>query len=568
MLKMNRKSLDFLIKIAPLVCIPILILPLFINFDSHHDGLVLTTILELRKSLEVGGTWPFNQYGQLWAFPMVGVSYLVNDEFLFLSLRLLTLCYYLLNALLILIVSKRFLSGNLRNVPVFLYLLAQPFSLGLNSTFLPWPSALCSLLVMTILALSTKNSESLPARHLSLAFAGATTFLILGTRFQVGVLILASLSMLFFLHRRLHELFFFISGFLLTLLLVEGYFFSQGWLRDSLYDSIVFSSQYVSGDTSTYPIPKVTLLLSVLMCAILFAVDSFTRRSRLLGIVSSNTVLISLSFTLVALLFFAISSEMTFQSWLTLFIRRFWISAAISFLIYSLFTLFRLLKSSNFQFNNANLNAHILAVISISSFSQIAPLFDQMHFWWGLSPSLIFILFMFHERFSRQPGYSHLGKLSLALVGSLLIAFNIVGTVIQVNSVSEKMDSRIASGIYLADATDNRIAEFLNDNVHPRQSVLNLCPNSNIYFSAKSSNSTIREFVLWSPTLDFSEYKDDFLNSKPDLIISCPLSNPHDSGQIKVNESIQLILDAFQTQQQNSFLDDHGRKWIIYSAGK
>jgi hypothetical protein len=40
----------------------------FLNFDTHHDGLIVQTVINLKEALSVHGEWPFNQYGSFWIF--------------------------------------------------------------------------------------------------------------------------------------------------------------------------------------------------------------------------------------------------------------------------------------------------------------------------------------------------------------------------------------------------------------------------------------------------------------------------------------------------------------------
>ena len=79
---------------------------LFLNFDSHHDGLMLTTINSLRAALTGGQDWPFNQYGSFWAFPYVMFSYLFPSSMTFFSMRLLAVLCYLLSGYLLFRLAK------------------------------------------------------------------------------------------------------------------------------------------------------------------------------------------------------------------------------------------------------------------------------------------------------------------------------------------------------------------------------------------------------------------------------------------------------------------------------
>ena len=559
----NRFQYVSLIYVYTSMSVVLLAVPMFINFDSHHDGLILTTTLELRRAIETGGDWPFNQYGQLWALPFTLISFLVSDQYLLISIRLFTFAYYLASALLIQKVSSRYLSGIISRVPSLIFLLAQPFSLGLNSTFLPWPSALCSLLIIIVLERLTRQFPAQRNSDYAHFSAGFIVLGIIGTRFQVGLLLVLLIPILLLLHLKTRETWVFLTGFFASLIIVESLFYSQGWLGDSLYDSIVFSSQYVSGDTSTYPFPKVTFILSAFfLMAIVITVSFVTKRreSARISIKSVTVIIIGLLIlTLIASLF----SELEFITWMTLLIRRLWISISISILIYSMILLAPQLKRKTILSEFAYLR-NLLMLFSCCSFTQIAPLFDQMHFWWGFSPLVILIVVFGNDYFFQGEALRGVFKPIFVIFGAILLLVNIFGVVNQVRSSTTSIDSSIAVGVLTADSTDNEISNFLNTNIRSGSSVLNLCPNSNVFFSVKSSFSSIRQFVLWSPTFDFSAYKKNFVGAKYDYIVACPLNHPGDSGQIKVNNSIQEIVSKSRLPIYRSFVDSHGRTWAIY----
>lgn len=126
------------------------------------------------------------------------------------------------------------------------------------------------------------------------------------------------------------------------------------------------------------------------------------------------------------------------------------------------------------------------------------------------------------------------------------------------------MDPRIARGIVVSDTTDNEISGFLNKNIPPSSAILSLCPNSNALFSLKKSFSSIREFVLWSPTFEFDKYRNSFLNADFDYIVSCQMGQSNDYAQTKINSAIDETLEHYQLTEISSFNDRHGRSWVIY----
>ena len=563
---LNIFKLNSLIRAYIIFSLPLLLIPAFVNFDAHHDGLVLTTVLQLKNAIQNGGPWPFNQYGQLWAFPFAFLSFLVSNQYLLISIRLLTFIYYLLTFLLLYKISSRFLTGSKTQFPPLLFLLAQPFALGLNSTFLPWPSALCALLITAALERLTKSYESKRRSDLGHFFAGVLIVATVGSRLQIGILLLLSVLVLQLLHRRFRELLLIFLGVISSLILVEFYMYSQGWLTDSIYDSVVFSSQYVTGDASTYPIPRVTFLLVALFVSCLLICDFIILKKfqvpRFSLAMTCNLTL----FVLMVVFLASALSQLSFISWSTLFIRRLWISVSIAIVIYGLILLCIGLFKHRLRFTPGQLAYNHLYVFSVISLTQIVPLFDQMHFWWGFSPLAILLIVTLCERFLIQPDVVTVVRQFTIVLVTLLFAANLLGVVNQLSFARTPLNGSIASGVIVNDHTDNEISSYLNNTIKGNSKVLSLCPNSNVFFSVKSTRSAVREFVLWSPSLNFKMYRRDFLNSKYDYIVACPLEGASDTVQIEVNRSIRFILNHSKVLFSSSFLDAHNREWVIYRS--
>ena len=564
MTKFKSLRIEVLIRWYLAISLILLFIPLFINFDSHHDGLVLTTALELRKSIESGGAWPFNQYGQLWAFPFALISFVVSDQYLLIAMRLMTFLYYICSYIFIFKISSRYLNGVSISVPPLLFLLAQPFALGLNSTFLPWPSALCTLLITAVLERLTSSQPSQAKTNRVSILSGVLIAGIVGTRLQVGVLMLISIFLLLLLHGRFMQGIFVLIGFLSALISFQAIMYSQGWLEDSLFDSLIFSSTYVLGDTSTYPLPRVTFLLSIFFLVILVLIH-INIRKRIIQIQVTKFKLSCALVFLILFIFVASSfSEMSSTNWITLLIRRLWISAAISILIYTIFILVVLPLRNRTLFKEMKFRENLLVLISVCSFTQLAPLFDQMHFWWGFSPLVILIVYVFRTQFPAHVSLHVLAKPMFIMVTTLLIVLNVLGVSRQISSIEDVMTSKIASWVLVKDTNDNEVSDFLNQNIESGSTVLSLCPNSNALFSVKSVQSSSRIIVLWSPIFDFTRYKADFLAASYDYIVACPIINTTDETQMKLNSAIIQVLKNSAPLKLNSFIDQNDRNWSIY----
>ena len=488
----------------------------------------------------------------------------MSNQYLLIAIRLLTFFYYICSVVLIFKISSRYLTGFYIRIPPLLFLLAQPFALGLNSTFLPWPSALCTLLITAVLERLTSSRTSMLKTNQVNFFSGVLIAGIVGTRLQVGVLMLFSIVLLMLLHGRFRQGFLILIGFLVALISFQALMYSQGWLGDSLFDSIIFSSQYISGDTSTYPLPKVTFLMSMFFLSILGLLHMNIKKR----FIQIQFTKLNLVFALVLLFIFifgvSTSSHMNFTNWITLLIRRLWIAAAISILIYAVFIRIIMPLRSRTLFTEMKFRENLLIVVSFCSFTQLAPLFDQMHFWWGFSPLAILIVYILRMQFTANAITHIFGKPLFGIVSTLLLLLNILGVSRQLSAVEDVMTPRIASWVLVNDTNDNEVSDFLNENVKAGSTVLSLCPNSNAFFSIKSVQSSIRIFVLWSPTLDFDRYKADFLTANYDYIVACPMMNTKDQGQMKLNSEIREIIRKSPSLKLHSFIDHNDRNWSIY----
>ena len=87
----NSTKIPLIWKIILLLEILIWIPLIFIGFDSHHDGLILTTVNMIHDSIRNRGEWPFNQYGPFWAIPFVLFTYFLPNALVFTTLRIIML---------------------------------------------------------------------------------------------------------------------------------------------------------------------------------------------------------------------------------------------------------------------------------------------------------------------------------------------------------------------------------------------------------------------------------------------------------------------------------------------
>lgn len=81
-----------------------------LDFDSHHDGLIMTNVQLMKNAIVNGGEWLFNQYGSFWIFPHAFFSMLFPPSLLLLSIRIFTILCYWLTGFLVWHLSSKFVS--------------------------------------------------------------------------------------------------------------------------------------------------------------------------------------------------------------------------------------------------------------------------------------------------------------------------------------------------------------------------------------------------------------------------------------------------------------------------
>ena len=285
----------------------------FINFDEHHDGLILSTIRLTKTALIQGGEYPFNQYGPFWVLPFVLLSLLVPNVFLFLGVRFLTVFFYIISAFLLWKIARLFLNHKLANVVVILFLGSQPFVSEYGSSLVPWPSSVIMPFILVIVYFSilqiteaNLNMSKMPI------YVGLLLPTIILTRLQVGVLL--TLVSLLSLHYSKQEFRFlkFLLGFISSTLLMLIYLNYFCWLKAAFYDQIVFGSTYLSADKSTFPKPIFTFIGIVFFLLILTIGPKALKSFHIIK--SKNILLIISSIFALSMLFLIYSRSLSFLS--------------------------------------------------------------------------------------------------------------------------------------------------------------------------------------------------------------------------------------------------------------
>ena len=240
----------------------------FLNFDPLHDGTILATINQLKISFLNGGDWPFNQYGSSWAFPYLAVSYLVPPSFLLFTLRLVTVLFYIGSSYYLYKVALFVYGLRVARISVYLFLALQPFLGSWNTSLLPWPSSIVTLLVPMVLYFLLKSTEVVgkePRKYL--VSLGILCGFITGARIQVGIVLITLIS-LFLAYYLLSEAKYFWIGLFCWFGTWSIFLQANGWLKDSLYDSVILASQFLGSDRLHYPLPLLSLLSGLILASL------------------------------------------------------------------------------------------------------------------------------------------------------------------------------------------------------------------------------------------------------------------------------------------------------------
>ena len=535
------------------------------GFDPHHDGLMIASVtnLEINDSPS-----PFNQYGPAWFLLLKVITNFASNDFFFLTLRIVTLVFYLLATIATFVFARKFLSfRNSLNVIVLL-LGIQPFVTDFNSDMIPWPSALAMFLVPLVgvaLADAVPGRET-QARPINAITAGASVLILVLTRVQIGIALAILTIILLALYKRWGYLIGFASGFVSLGFISIYYFIQIGWLENIIDDVFGFGSTYAFGSRATYPKPIWTIITTALVIVVYLAAPRFigVRFGRRLSLLSLGAGL-----CIFFLSVYVLSARgLTMVQMLTVASRRLWISIILAAAILVVFIwLSRLLSSKRLP----DFNFSLLVLTSVVAQLQVWPLFDQMHAWWSSTPAIILVVLLIcTNSFSRTLKKHYRRGIGLIVICSAFFV-SAVTFYATINHIRVPLRVTGFSGILIAPNEGREIEganNFLEQKILPQDSVLNLCTNANVFFNpSRVPVSASRFFVLWSPMLDFDKARKDILQSQPTKIVTCSfVTNPIFYPEYRKNQD--FVLRNFNVYQADasSYITPGGIVWKVYSV--
>lgn len=572
------KPLDskFLIRLAFILLSLPFFIEIFYCFNPHHDGLMLTTVRLTRDSLLHGGDWPFNQYGSFWVFPYTLITFWVPDSLLLIALRAVAVICYLVTAILLWKLSLRVAERKVGLVAILIFLASQPFFSGLG--LLPWPSAIAMPLMtsITLLIEGISSSRAYTNRHIKLhAFlAGALIPMLIGTRVQIGLLILITSILFISFFQGIKVLSLFLFSAVTVSLVFMAFLNNFGWLRDSLYDQFVYGSTYLkAGSVDGYSSKPIFTTLGVCAFILSFIFGKSLMRNLVVKYGLNRILAVSLLLGISMYLIFVRILFLRNPSYLftfTIISRRFWTSLVLGAIAFSLIQqivrsarALRLKKFRDIELQKRNL----LVVFSLVAITQSLPLLDAAHTWWGSAPGVLLVAIVLRERFGfeflSRKGADNLIKL---MVISLL-CFTLILDFLHFSYPGQKFYANSLFALNRSDSltvnSEEKLQNFFQQKLQPGDHILNLCPDTNVFFKEDFVTPSSRIFVYWPNFKDLEEYKKLLTVKTPNAIVYCtPPNTPNlDPAALRLMNTV-----APKRELVGDWTDDLGESWKIWRA--
>jgi hypothetical protein len=350
------------------------------------------------------------------------------------------------------------------------------------------------------------------------------------------------------------------------------YLLSHGWLISALTDEFIFGSLYIRGDTSYFPNPIFTALGTLFFLLLFFTAPWI--KSLLNTPAYQNLKYFALILVSVMLigsgLFLARSRHLAILPIIVTISRRFWISIVLAALIFFFFSkIMTILKERKKDvFESRNVLLLLLVMFALASQSQIFPLFDQMHFWWGAPISFLILTLVLHDRFGEIQIWSR--KLTVAIGASFVVVTVLSPWFSLVTGDYKRMPNAVISFVSVDPASARSEAElqnFFSESLRKDERVLNLCSNSDVFFKAGFVKPAARAFVLWPSVLQVKNLRASILESHPDAILICASSKAIGIQNVKKTGQIAILNIVYpKSVLVSRHTGSSGEEWTIYRA--
>jgi hypothetical protein len=211
----------------------------------------------------------------------------------------------------------------------------------------------------------------------------------------------------------------------------------------------------------------------------------------------------------------------------------------------------------------------MLLLFALSFQSQVYPLFDQMHFWWGSPLTFLIAVIVYKEKFGISFS-SLINKSLITYLGTCLLLISILAPWTAQLSLDKKvLPTEIGQNIYANQQNaqyQKDLQDFFHKNIDKGAKVLNLCDDTNIFFEGDRYISASRFFVFWGEQMSHApSINESFLNSKPDIVLTCGLTHAP-SLRVRQEKMQQLILEELISKPKDSirFSGSANKIWNIY----
>jgi hypothetical protein len=495
----------------------------FLGFHPHHDGLMIATLNLSWAAIQDSSQLPFNQYGPTWPLIYLLPNFIFEPTLVPTMQRLVSLSLVLLNCLLLykttLTISNRRMGLSIS----ILYLSLFPFGQGMGI----WPSvpgqvALSSLCYSFIQIIKTNRFIYCVPTSLAL-------FLLIGSRFQIGIIAFFLLSLLMICSNRSKQL------SLIVIITVFSFFCLSYWLQllDSLHstikDSILFPFAYLNPGKTNWTFPRVSLLIAGLV--ILALTKASLNRPFFRVFILWTYLLIIAVLTYVLLLDYWL-----FRTWSS----RLFVASCLVFIYFVFIKLIEIRK----QLAGYRLEIAII-LFGFLGIAQAFPLFDHFHFWWGLTPLLSTLSVLNTHTFYKQ-------AITFISLGAAAV-FIIQGVVLSAQSTSNyPVNSLQSLKMTPSQSTESRRElNFFRSSIPKSSRVLNLCADASPFLEPNYYKTASRFLVYWDFPIN-QNYVSSISNVE--YITTCQKSTSKSDmlvNQIVARYNVKLISTLENVWQKN-----------------
>jgi len=559
---------NIFIGLTALTFIPVI----FLNFDTHHDGLIVQTVINLKDSIQNQGSWPFNQYGSFWIFPFTIGTWFLDSSSILIGIRVITLACYWITGWLIYKVGLFYSSKLVSKWMVIYFFLSQPFFGGWNSSFLPWPSALAMPLIIgaLYLLLCSDNNKGpvLPKARIESCFVilGVFMAMLLGTRLQIGALLTCFILLFIAVYHERKHLIMFVSSYTACIVFWCSFLHYNNWLADSVNDSVRLASTFLSESYMHYPLPWATIGMSILISIVILLCLKFN--TSILG----KLFIFSLPFLLVLgvfglyLLSKVQNNQNELDNYIALLQRKVMAGLFFGSLIVCLIVILQTsYKSYRFTLRSKQ-NWILLFGFSLIASIQAWPFFDQMHIWWSSVPGLIIVMLLFNFlRIKFALGFKEIALSYLVFFMLLLIPL-----ISQFSDGRKQLDSFGLNHVFgIARFEDNNIelAQFFSASVPKRSAVLNLCPNADVFFVDLNYVQISRFPVYWANFANVPSVQQQLEFIDPQYIVTCRNAyyGPEETIYYQMLQNNIILSQNIDYKLLSSYTNS-GFNWSVYKV--